>query len=144
MSKLQSNYEKLTTKIPKQTKLISIPKERVVERIVNGVPQIVVYKKEGQKGRPRIVPKEFASHKELKQLLGVKIKDMTPEQKRAYNRLASRIDYAKTRQQEISGQTSTQYKEKLGKKIKDMTDKERRTYYRLAKQEERLIKKYKQ
>jgi len=144
MSNLQSNYEKLTTKIPKKTKLISIPKERVVERIVNGVPQIVVYKKEGEKGRPRIVPKEFASHRELKQLLGVKIKDMTAEQKRAYNRLASRIDYAKTRQQEISGQTSSQYKDKLGKRIKDMTDKERKTYYRLAKQEERLIKKYKQ
>ena len=74
MSKLQSNYEKLTTKIPKQTKLISIPKERVVERIVNGVPQIVVYKKEGQKGRPRIVPKEFASHKELKQLLFINLR----------------------------------------------------------------------
>ena len=140
----QSKYEKLTQKVTKTTKLVSIPQERVVERIVNGVPQIVVYKKEGQKGRPRIVPKEFASHKELKQLLGVKIKDMTPEQKRAYNRLASRIDYAKTRQQEISGQTSTQYKEKIGKKIKDMTTEQKRTYNRLAKQEERLIKKYKQ
>ena len=69
---------------------------------------------------------------------------MTPEQKRAYNRLASRIDYAKTRQQEISGQTSTQYKEKIGKKIKDMTTEQKKTYNRLAKQEERLIKKYKQ
>jgi hypothetical protein len=141
---MESKYEKLTKQVPKTTKLVSIPQERVVERIVNGVPQIVVYKKQGQKGRPRIVPKEFASHKELKQLLGVKIKDMTPEQKRAYNRLASRIDYAKTRQQEISGETSSQYKDKLGKKIKDMNDKERKTYFRLAKQEERLIKKYKQ
>ena len=140
----QSKYEKLTQKVPKTTKLVSIPQERVVERIVNGVPQIVVYKKEGQKGRPRIVPKEFASHKELKQLLGVKIKDMTPEQKRAYNILSSIIDYAKTRQQEISGQTSTQYKEKIGKKIKDMTTEQKKTYNRLAKQEERLIKKYKQ
>ena len=141
---MESKYEKLTKQVPKTTKLVSIPQERGVERIVNGVPQIVVYKKQGQKGRPRIVPKEFASHKELKQLLGVKIKDMTPEQKRAYNRLASRIDYAKTRQQEISGETSSQYKDKLGKKIKDMNDKERKTYFRLAKQEERLIKKYKQ
>lgn len=136
-------YEKLTQKIPKKTKLISIPKERVVERVINGVPQLVVYKKPGEKGRPRIVPKEFASHRELKQLLGVKIKDMTPEQKRAYNRLASRIDYAKTKIMETEGQTSTQYKEKLGKKIKEMNKKEIREYYRLAKKEERLIKKLK-
>ena len=53
-------------------------------------------------------------------------------------------DYAKTRQQEISGQTSTQYKDKIGKKIKDMSAEQLRTYNRLAKQEERLIKKYKQ
>ena len=138
-----SLYEKLSVKRSKTLKGISIPKERVVERIVNGVPQLVVYKKEGQVGRPRIVPKEFASHKDLKELLGVKIKDFTPEQKRAYNRLASRIDYAKTRQQEISGQTSTQYKEKLKKKIKDMSKPELKKYNRLAKQEERLIKNWK-
>ena len=143
MSVSKSGYEKLTTKIPKTTKLVSIPKERVVERIVNGVPQIVVYKKPGEKGRPRIVPKEFASHRELKQLLGVKIKDMTKEQKRAYNRLASRIDYAKTRIQETEGSTSTQYKEKLGKKINQMSKTELREYNRLAKKEERLIKQLK-
>jgi len=140
----KGGYEKLTAKTPKTTKLVSIPKERVVERIVNGVPQIVVYKKPGERGRPRIVPKEFASHRELKQLLGVKIKEMTPEQKRAYNRLASRLDYAKTRVAEKEGHTSTQYKEKIGKTIKQMSKVERREYYRLAKVEERLIKKWRQ
>ena len=69
---------------------------------------------------------------------------MTAEQKRAYNRLASRIDYAKTRQQEISGETSSQYKEKIGKKIKDMNKTQLRKYNRLAKQEERLIKNFAQ
>ena len=140
----KGGYEKLAQKTPKTTKLITIPKERVVERVVKGVPQLVVYKKEGEKGRPRIDPTEFASHKELKQLLGVKIKEMTPEQKRAYNRLASRLDYAKTRVAEKEGHTSTQYKEKLGKTIKQMSKVERREYYRLAKVEERLIKKWKQ
>ena len=137
----QSNYEKLTQRIPKETKLISIPTERVVQRKDGN---LIVYKKAGQKGRPRIVPKEFSSHKELKQILGVKISEMTPDQKRAYNRLASRIDYAKTKVMETEGLTSSQYKEKLGKKVKDFTTKEKREYNRLAKIEERLIKKYKQ
>lgn len=139
-----SNYEKLSVKTSNYIKGVNINKERVKEIIVNGVPQLIVYKKEGQIGRPRTLPKEFASHKDLKKLLGVKIKDMTAEQKRAYNRLASRIDYAKTRQQEISGETSSQYKQKIGKKIKDMNKTQLRKYNRLAKQEERLIKNFAQ
>tara|TARA_R100000773_G_C4217886_1_gene116355 strand:- start:1174 stop:1596 length:423 start_codon:yes stop_codon:yes gene_type:complete len=120
----------------------NVDKEILVKQIIDGKPVLAVSKKPGQVGRPRMVPKTFLSHKEMKELLGVKIKDMTPEQKRTYDRLAQRLEYAKTKQMEENRETSIQYKERIGKKIKDMTDNQRRNYYKLAKQEERLIKKY--
>ena len=110
----------------------------------NDIPQTIMRRGFNQKGRPRIIPKELTNIKDLGKALNKRVKDFTELERKSYNRLASRIDYAKTRQQEISGQTSTQYKEKIGKKIKDMTTEQKRTYNRLAKQEERLIKKYKQ
>jgi len=126
----------------KGIKSTNLDKEVLIKQIVNGVPHLAIAKKPGEVGRPRYVPKTFVSHTEMKQLLGVKIKDMTKEQKRTYNRLAQRIDYAKTKQMETNKETSTQYKKKINKKIKDMTKQEKTKYNRLAKQEERLIKKY--
>ena len=138
-----SKYEKSSNVYtPYQTTKIS---GNILNKInINGVPHVSISKKQGELGRPRLVPQTFITHKEMKQLLGVKIKDMTPEQKRTYNRLAQRLEYAKTKQMEDNKETSTQYKKRINKKIKDMTDNERKTYNKLAKQEERLIKKYTQ
>jgi len=92
----------------------------------------------GRGGRPRIAPVKGADNENLKKVLGVSIKGMTAEQKRAYNRLAKRKEYAREQQRKYNNQTSQDFKKKLGKKIKDMTDSEKRTYYKLAKQEQRL------
>lgn len=140
---MTKKYDKLSTN-KAGIKPTNLNKEVIVKQNINGVPQISIAKKEGQVGRPRLVPNTFLTHTEMKNLLGVKIKDMTPAQKRTYNRLAQRLEYAKTKQMEENKETSSQYKEKLGKKIKDMTKQEKAKYNRLAKQEERLIKKYSQ
>ena len=92
----------------------------------------------GRGGRPRIAPEKGADNENLKKVLGVSIKGMTAEQRRAYNRLAKRKEYAREQQRKYNQQTSQDFKRKLGKKIKDMTDKERRKYYQLAKQEQRF------
>ena len=118
----------------------NLDKEVLIKQIVNGVPHLAIAKKPGEVGRPRYVPKTFVSHKEMKQLLGVKIKDMTPEQKRTYNRLAQRKTYAKKQAIELSGETASQYKNKLGKTIKQMTKEEKAKYNRLSKREQRLRK----
>ena len=89
-------------------------------------------------GRPRIAPQVGADNENLKKILGVTIKGMTAEQRRAYNRLAKRKEYAKQQQRKYNYQTSKDYKTSIGKKIKDMTDKEKSKYYKLAKQEQRF------
>ena len=98
-----------------------------------------LHKKDKSKGgRPRIAPLHGADNENLKASLGVSIKGMTAEQRRAYNRLAKRKEYAREQQRKYNQQTSQDFKKRLGKKIKDMTDKERRKYYQLAKQEQRV------
>ena len=130
---MSDKYEK-SSSVKSNYKPTNLNREIIIKQMINGVPHISIAKKPGEVGRPRLVPKTFLSHKELKELLGIKIKDMTPEQKRTYNRLAQRLDYAKTKQMEENKETSTQYK----------TKDQLKNYNKLAKQEERLIKKYSQ
>jgi len=65
---------------------------------------------------------------------------MTAEQRRTYNRLAKRKEYAKDKQRQIHGETSSDYKKKLNKSINNMSKAEKTKYYRLAKQEQRFRK----
>ena len=104
-------------------------------RIFKEIPQAFF---KGKGGRPRIAPVRGAANENLKKVLGVSIKGMTAEQKRAYNRLAKRKEYAKEQQRKYNQETSQDFKRRLGKKIKDMSDAERKKYYKLAKQEQRL------
>ncbi len=119
-------------------KLTSIPDEIVVNRIVKGIPQTYLKKKQGESGRPRIVPKTGSDNIGLKESLGITIKGMTAEQRRTYNRLAKRKEYAKDKQRQIHGETSSDYKKKLNKSINNMSKAEKTKYYRLAKQEQRF------
>ena len=89
-------------------------------------------------GRPRIAPQQGADNENLKKILGVTIKGMSAEQKRAYNRLAKRKEYARDQQIKYNQKTAQQFKQTIGKKIKDMTKAEKAEYYKLAKQEQRF------
>ena len=104
-------------------------------RIFKEIPQAFF---KGKGVRPRIAPVRGSDNENLKKVLGVSIKGMTAEQKRAYNRLAKRKEYAKEQQRKYNQETSQDFKRRLGKKIKDMSDAERKKYYKLAKQEQRL------
>jgi len=132
LKKGESTYQKgnLT-----QVELISqAPKTKVYKEL----PQ-AFFKDVGERGgRPRIAPEHGADNENLKKVLGVSIKGMTAEQKRAYNRLAKRKEYARLQQRKYNQQTSQDFKRKIGKKIKDMTKDEKAKYYKLAKQEQRL------
>lgn len=119
-------------------KLTSIPDEIVVNRITKGIPQTYLKKKEGELGRPRIAPKKGSDNIGMKESLGLTIKGMTAEQRRTYNRLAKRKEYARDKMREIHGQTASDYKKKLGIPINKMSNKEKQTYQRLAKQEQRI------
>tara|TARA_R110002012_G_scaffold4047_2_gene18729 strand:+ start:862 stop:1284 length:423 start_codon:yes stop_codon:yes gene_type:complete len=106
--------------------------------IVKGVPQTFIQNKQTV-GRPRIVPYFGEDNIELKQNLGMTIKGMSQEQRRAYNRLAKRKEYAKQKvREEEGGMTATEYKNYLNKKIKDFSKDELREYYRLNKAESRI------
>ena len=106
--------------------------------IVKGVPQTFIQNKQTV-GRPRIVPYFGEDNIELKQNLGMTIKGMSQEQRRAYNRLAKRKEYAKQKvREEEGGMTATEYKNYLNKKIKDFSKDELREYYRLNKAETRI------
>lgn len=106
--------------------------------IVKGVPQTFIQNKQTV-GRPRIVPYFGEDNIELKQNLGMTIKGMSQEQRRAYNRLAKRKEYAKQKvREEEGGMTATEYKNYLNKKIKDLSKDELREYYRLNKAESRI------
>ena len=112
--------------------------------LISQAPKTKVYKDipqsffKGKGGRPRIAPHHGADNENLKKSLGVTIKGMTAEQRRAYNRLAKRKEYAKLQQREQAGMTAEDFKKKTGRKIKDMSDTEKKKYYKLAKQEQRL------
>lgn len=107
-------------------------------QVYKSIPQ-AFFKDVGERGgRPRIAPEHGADNENLKKVLGVSIKGMTAEQKRAYNRLAKRKEYAKLQQRKYNQETSQDFKKRLGKKIKDMTVNEKAKYYKLAKQEQRL------
>ena len=115
-----------------QVELIS---QQPKTRVYKAIPQSMF---RGRGGRPRIAPEKGADNENLKKVLGVTIKGMTAEQRRAYNRLAKRKEYAREQQIKYNSQTAQQFKQKLGKKIKDMTKVEKAEYYRLSKQEQRL------
>ena len=106
--------------------------------VYKSIPQSM-YK--GGGGRPRIAPVKGADNSNLKERLGVTIKGMTAEQRRAYNRLAKRKEYAKELQRKQHNQTADDYKKSISKKIKDMSENEKNKYYKLAKQESRLRNK---
>jgi len=115
--------------------------------LITQTPKTSVYKAIPQSmykadiGRPRIAPQTGADNENLKKVLGVTIKGMSKEQRRAYNRLAKRKEYAKDQQRKYNKETAQDFKNKVGKKIKDMTTEEKKYYYRLSKQEERLRNK---
>ena len=94
----------------------------------------------GRVGRPRILPYEWDTPSQVREGLGKKIKDFTPEQRRAYNRVAKRTDYAKLKTIETAGDTASAYKRKLGKSIKQMTATEKKKYNELAKKQSRIKK----
>ena len=104
-------------------------------RVYKEVPQSFF---KGKGGRPRIAPAFGADNENLKKVLGVSIKGMSAEQKRAYNRLAKRKEYAKDQQRREHQQTSQDFKKSINKKIKDMSKEEKNKYYKLAKQEQRF------
>jgi len=108
---------------------------------VKGTPQTIV--KNIQVGRPRIVPYENVDNVDLKSMLGVTIKGMSAEQRRAYNRLAQRKRQAKEDMMKLYGETAESFKESTGKKIKDFNSDERKIYYKLNKKESRLLNKIK-
>ena len=47
----------------------NVDKEILVKQIINGVPHLSIAKKPGEVGRPRLVPKTFVTHREMKDLL---------------------------------------------------------------------------
>jgi len=104
---------------------------------VKGVPQTFIQNKHTV-GRPRIVPYYGEDNIRLKEDLNITIKGMSAEQRRAYNRLAKRKEYAKQKVRESEGMTASEYKKYLNKKIKDFTKDELREYYRLNKAESRI------
>lgn len=105
--------------------------------VVKGTPQTVI--KNNKVGRPRIVPYENVDNIDLKEDIGITIKGMSAEQRRAYNRLASRKSQAKEDMMKEYGETASSFKKSIGKKIKDMTKEELKEYNRLSKREERLL-----
>lgn len=115
------------------------PAYNIEVKVIKGTPQTIV--SEGKVGRPRIVPYEDITPSELKEELGVTIKGMSAEQRRAYNRLAQRQREAKEQVIEDEGITAESFKKQLDKKIKDMTKEELREYNRLNKIESRLLNK---
>lgn len=119
-------------------KLTSIPDEIVVNRITKGIPQTYLKKKEGELGRPRIVPKTGSDNIGMKDSLGLTIKGMTAEQRRTYNRLAKRKEYARDKMREEHGQTASDFKKKLGITINKMSNNEKKKYDKLSKQEQRI------
>ena len=119
-------------------KLTTIPDEIVVNRITKGIPQTYLKKKQGELGRPRIVPKKGSDNIGMKDSLGLTIKGMSAEQRRTYNRLAKRKEYARDKQRDEHGETASDFKKKLGKSINNMSKAEKTKYYRLAKQEQRF------
>lgn len=102
------------------------------------VPNTVVY--DVTKGRSRKLPLKFVDNEDIKISYNKRIKDLSEEQLRTYNRLAQRKTYAKKQAIELSGETAAQYKKKLGKTIKEMTKAEKTKYNRLSKREQRLRK----
>ena len=79
-------------------------------RVYKAIPQSFF---KGKGGRPRIAPLHGADNENLKASLGVSIKGMTAEQRRAYNRLAKRKEYAREQQRKYNQQTSQDFKRKL-------------------------------
>tara|TARA_R100000541_G_scaffold11969_5_gene20242 strand:- start:2778 stop:3203 length:426 start_codon:yes stop_codon:yes gene_type:complete len=131
----ESKYDKTYAN---KFKLTNISNEIVVNRITKGIPQTYIKKKEGEIGRPRIVPKKGSDNIGLKQSLGLTIKGMTAEQRRTYNRLAKRKEYARDKQRLEHGQTASDYKKKLGITINRMSKEEKKKYDKLSKQEQRF------
>lgn len=106
---------------------------------IKGVPQTIVKNK--QVGRPRIVPYENLDTTELKDIIGVTIKGMSAEQRRAYNRVAQRKSEAKEKMMKDFGETAESFRKQTGKKIKDFNADERKIYYKLNKKESRILNK---
>jgi len=113
------------------------PKLNLKVEVVKGTPQTII--KNNRVGRPRIVPYENIDNIELKEEIGITIKGMSAEQRRAYNRLAQRKTQAKEDMMKEFGETASSFKKSIGKKIKDMTKEELKEYNRLSKREERLL-----
>lgn len=132
-------YAKLSKKRTRKPKLFK-SNQNVSNVVYNyNIAQTEV-RKLGKVGRPRIVPYEFDTPTQVREALNKKVKDFTPNELRAYNRVANRLDYARTRQLELYGETAEEYKKKLNKTIKQMSKEQKNKYNRLAKSESRLLK----
>ena len=117
---------------------ITDPDVNIKIQEIQGVPQTIV--KENKVGRPRIVPTDNIEASELKDFLGVTIKGMSAEQRRAYHRLAQRKAQAKQDMITEFGETAESFRKSVGKKIKDFSPEERKIYYKLNKKESRILK----
>ena len=134
---LQSGTSKFSKGNITRVDIVTGDEVEVSTRVVKGTPQTFIQNKKSA-GRPRIVPYFGEDNIELKKNLGFTIKGMSVEQRRAYNRLAKRKEYAKQKVREEEGTTASDFKKQIGKKIKDMTKEELREYYRLNKAESRI------
>tara|TARA_B110000285_G_C15017569_1_gene559841 strand:- start:123 stop:545 length:423 start_codon:yes stop_codon:yes gene_type:complete len=135
---LQTGQSKFTKGNLSRVDIVTGDDVEVKVKVVQGVPQTFIQNKLTV-GRPRIVPYYGEDNIELKENLGMSIKGMSKEQRRAYNRLAKRKEYAKQKvREEEGGMTATEYKNYLNKKIKDFSKEELREYYRLNKAESRV------
>lgn len=134
---LQTGQSKFSKGNLTRVDIVSGEEVEVKVNQVKGVPQTFIQNKKTV-GRPRIVPYYGEDNIQLKQDLNMTIKGMSQEQRRAYNRLAKRKEYAKQKVREEEGMTATEYKKYLNKKIKDFTKDELREYYRLNKAESRI------
>ena len=117
------------------------PKRIDLNLLGSGRPQVIMRRGFHNRGRPQIVPiGNTRNPTQFRKSLGKKVKDMTPAQRRAYNRIASRQTYAREKTQQIEGLDATEYKKILKKPIKKFTKQEKQKYDRLSKTESRIKK----
>jgi exonuclease VII large subunit len=113
--------------------------ERVdISYLKSGTPQVIMRRGFHNKGRPRIVPLEAKTPSQFRKELGKSVKDMTKLQRKSYNRLASRLTYAKEKTKVEAGLTAKDYKKKINKPIKKFNKSQLKEYNRLSKIENRI------
>tara|TARA_R110000765_G_scaffold244996_4_gene347199 strand:+ start:2749 stop:3084 length:336 start_codon:yes stop_codon:yes gene_type:complete len=106
-------------------------------KFFNDSPFINLVDRTGKVGRPRILPIDKISPSQFKEDLGKDIKDFTTEQRKVYNRLASRRTYAELKVIENQGISAQEYKDILNKSKKKRTNIQQQELNRLTNLERR-------